>query len=329
MKTRIDADVIGGRLLRWVMIQLLRSVKMMGRDSCWCLGVCLLLLPVSNVHGAGLAKIYIASYGSDASDGARGSPKRNFQPALNAVSEGGEIVILDTAGYGLLSITKDVTITCPPGVTGLVSASGNVAGAIIIDAPGASVSLRGLTIENLGNAARGIGVVNVGTLSVTDCVIQGFTFFGIDFSPASSGRLLVTRCTIRNSPSTAALSIQPTAGTTRAFINGCHLESSLSGLLLKGSGVRCTARDTVVVDCNFGYDTEAGALLTLQRCTAIRNSTGVYCSDAGSVVRVDACMISGTGNFNLRQLNSGIIQSRTNNSLVDAANSAFGTYNAQ
>ena len=40
-------------------------------------------------------------------------------------------------------------------------------------------------------------------------------------------------------------------------------------------------------------------------------------------------MVAGTGNFNLRQLNGGAIQSRVNNSLLDAATSAFGTYNAQ
>ena len=293
------------------------------------LALWLFLAASSVATAAPLPKIYLASFGSDANDGSRGSPKRNFQNAHDALPAGGEIVVLDTAGYGLLSITKDVTVTCPPGVTGLISANGNAAGAIIIDAPSAVVSLRGLTIENLGNAARGIGVVTVGTLTVSDCVIQGFGFFGIDFSPGSNAKLIVTRCTIRNAAATAALSIQPTGGTTRAFIHGCHLESSPSGLLLSGAGARCTARDTVAADCNFGFDAEGGALLTLQRCTAVRNGTGVYSTGSGSLVRVDACMVAGTGNFNLRQLNGGAIQSRVNNSLLDAASSAFGTYNAQ
>jgi hypothetical protein len=56
-------------------------------------------LMMGSAH-AQATRIFVASYGNDANDGSRGAPKRNFQPAHDAVAAGGQIVVLDTAGYG-------------------------------------------------------------------------------------------------------------------------------------------------------------------------------------------------------------------------------------
>jgi hypothetical protein len=63
----------------------------------YCLAIILLTFAPGNIH-AQATKIFVASYGNDANDGSRASPKRNFQPAHDAVAAGGEIVALDTAG---------------------------------------------------------------------------------------------------------------------------------------------------------------------------------------------------------------------------------------
>ena len=67
--------------------------------------VLLVLAAPAAVH-AQAAKIFVASYGNDANVGTPASPKRAFQAAHNAVAAGGQIVPLDTAGYGGLTITK-------------------------------------------------------------------------------------------------------------------------------------------------------------------------------------------------------------------------------
>ena len=51
------------------------------------------------LHAQTATKIFVASFGNDANDGSRGSPKRNFQSAHDAVAAGGQIVVLDTVGY--------------------------------------------------------------------------------------------------------------------------------------------------------------------------------------------------------------------------------------
>src|SRR4051794_5450669 len=70
----------------------------------------LILFPAASVHAQPI-KIFVASYGSDTNDGSRGSPKRSFQAAHDAAAAGGQIVALDTAGYGALSISKSISVT--------------------------------------------------------------------------------------------------------------------------------------------------------------------------------------------------------------------------
>src|SRR3954469_4575241 len=96
------------------------------------------------VAQAAPAKIFVASYGNDANSGSPASPKRAFQAAHNAVAPGGEIVALDTAGYGALTINKSVSVIVPPGVTGFVTISGPGIGITINAATTDVVSLRGL-----------------------------------------------------------------------------------------------------------------------------------------------------------------------------------------
>jgi hypothetical protein len=158
----------------------------------------LALLANPNQLHAQLTKIFVASYGNDANDGSRGSPKRNFQAAHNAVATGGQIVVLDTAGYGHLTITKSLSVTVPPGVNGFVTATAADPTGIHINAGyGSVVSLRGLIIEGVGGGNSGYAGVSFleGTLYLDDCVIRNFGGPAVAASqtPANSVALLVAR----------------------------------------------------------------------------------------------------------------------------------------
>jgi hypothetical protein len=268
-------------------------------------------------------KIYVASYGNDANDGSRGSPKRNFQAAHDGLAVGGEIVALDTAGYGTVTITKALTITSPPGVTGLISVSGAGGTGITISVgAGATVALRGLTIENVGSASTGINFNLVGTLNLSDCTIQGFTYTGLLFNPSGNAGLLASRCAFRNSGSYAAY-LSPTGGTTNANFDGCQFESSSVGLLTTTSGtaaVKVAARHcamtgnnrgfegdstvrAVLHDCLLANNTELGAIvfqasvMNLQECAVFNNSIGVSVQGNGATGYAQNCTIcdNGTG----------------------------------
>src|ERR1700680_2363328 len=96
-------------------------------------------------------RAFVSSSGSDANTASGcglAAPCRGFASAQTVVSDGGEIVALDAAGYGPITITKNVTITANPGFyAGIAVASGD---AVTINTPSINVTLRGLNINGIG-----------------------------------------------------------------------------------------------------------------------------------------------------------------------------------
>ena len=56
-------------------------------------------------------RVFVSGVGSDANPCTRTAPCRNFQRGHDVVTSDGEVVALDSAGYGPVSITKSVTLT--------------------------------------------------------------------------------------------------------------------------------------------------------------------------------------------------------------------------
>src|SRR5262245_53726971 len=102
------------------------------------------------------ARVFVGAQGSDANPCTFVLPCRTFQHAHDSVAPGGEIDVLDTAGYGALTISKAISIQ-GHGFSGISTSSGN---AITINA-GASdkVSLRGLLLDGLAGGSNGISFV--------------------------------------------------------------------------------------------------------------------------------------------------------------------------
>ena len=99
---------------------------------------------------AGAQRAFVASNGNDAGPCSITAPCRGFTEAVSKTNAGGEVVVLDSAGYGAVTINKSISIIAPPGVYAGVSVlSGN---GITVNAPGATVALRGLSINGQGGS---------------------------------------------------------------------------------------------------------------------------------------------------------------------------------
>src|SRR5687768_11244034 len=78
-------------------------------------------------------------------------PCRNFTAAMDIVRAGGELIALDSGGYGPLTITKGLTVTGPSGVYIAISPQGLGTAAITVStANNETVLLRGLTLTGFG-----------------------------------------------------------------------------------------------------------------------------------------------------------------------------------
>ncbi len=121
-------------------------------------------------------RTFVRSNGSDLNNCSLTQPCRTFGTALVHTNSGGEIVVLDSAGYGYVSVTKSVSIIAPPGIhAGISVASGN---GIDIPTAGIKVILRGLSISGQGGI-HGVYVTGDNELTVERCDVGGMTGSGI------------------------------------------------------------------------------------------------------------------------------------------------------
>src|SRR5262245_52271216 len=97
-------------------------------------------------------RVFVAAQGNDVNSCTFAQPCRTFQKAHDAVAPGGEIDVLDPAGYGAVTITKSISIQ-GHGFAGLAVAAGNgiTINAGVYDA----VNITGVLIEGSGIGAYG------------------------------------------------------------------------------------------------------------------------------------------------------------------------------
>lgn len=271
-------------------------------------------------------RVFVSGLGDDLNPCTRTSPCRNFQRGHDAVAEGGEVVALDSAGYGAVTISKSVTLDGAGHHAGIASFTG---AAIAVNAASAKVVLRGLTLNSAGGV-YGIHATAVSVLHIEGLVVNGFNT-GITISLNADGSEIYIKDTIvRNSTGNiAGIFIQTQLGTVRAAIDHCRAENN------SGVGFFASARAQVTVshsvaagNSNSGFLAffnmpEATAEMNADQCVAINNSTGFSSLDTG-VMRV-ARSTATNNNTGFMNLSGGTFESLGDNLVRGNTNNTVGT----
>lgn len=227
----------------------------------------------SPISAQGLSKVFVASYGNDTNDGGRATPRRSFQKAHDVVASGGEIVVLDTAGYGQVTITKSLGIVVPPGVNGFVTVSG-ASNAVVVDAGSTgTVSLQGLIIEGGGSSGggNGIDIRSAKNVTIEDTQIRSFS----------------------NGIGTTALT-GTFSSTTRLEVRRTSVQQANTGILVVAatdSMLRANFLDTNVQDSLTGFSIGRGVYALLSRSEVTGGVIGLRALQYGSAV-IDGCKFS-------------------------------------
>ena len=155
-------------------------------------GAALLLTITSAMVASAQSRAFVSSGGSDSNPCTVALPCRNFQQAVNTVATGGEVVALDSAGYGTVVINKAVTIDATGVYAGVaVPASGT--GITVSAGATDSVVLTNLQINGLG-AASTTGISHTsGKLVVQKCRLEQLTI-GL----ATSAKMDMIDCIVAN-----------------------------------------------------------------------------------------------------------------------------------
>lgn len=285
-------------------------------------------LPVSATN----QRSFVSSSGSDLNTCTRTLPCRNFAAAIAQTTAGGEVVVIDSAGYGPIPLVdKSVSIIAPLGVhaaIAVMSGSG-----IQVNAPGASVVLRNIYLTGLGGQL-GIEVIDVSSLVIEHGFATGFSSHGILFQPTSNAELTMVDSEIRkNGQNGVQVGVGSSIAT--ATIIRCRFEDNgLSGIVA-GEGGSITIKDSVAAGNATGFAAatffmNSTARVEIDSCNAFHNSTGITSTlavpPAVTTVRVTNSSITNNG-LGIDSSN-GTVLSQGNNTLIDnTSNGAFtGTY---
>ena len=111
-----------------------------------------------------------------------------------ATVAGGEIIALDSAGYGSVTITQGVSLIAPAGV--YAGVTNGAADGIVVNAPAANVVLRGLEINGLGTSP-GSGILSqaAASLVIDRCTVTNFGGLGISIN---AGPATITDTVVKN-----------------------------------------------------------------------------------------------------------------------------------
>ena len=270
---------------------------------------CLAPLAMSSAQ-AQATRTWVSGVGDDVNPCSRTAPCKTFAGAISKTAAGGEINCLDPGGFGAVTITKSMTISCESGTGSILVAGTN---AIIVNAAATDyVFLKGLDIEGIGTSSslNGIKVTSAGFVHIEDCVIRNFkgmapNGFGIQFIPSAGLNFMISRTTLFNNGTVSTgggVQVRPTAGVTSGTIDKTVFSRNVNGLVGDGfgggAGMNVTLRDSTI-----NGSTSNGVLLTstavssfmIDKSTIANNSNGLTTQNAGAFIRVGSSTITGSG----------------------------------
>jgi hypothetical protein len=169
-------------------------------------------------------RTWVSGVGDDVNPCSRTAPCKTFAGAISKTAARGEINCLDPGGFGAVTITKAITISCEGVTAGVLT---NAANAINVSA-GVNdvVHLKGLDIEGLGTATTGIKINSAAAVIIDNCVIRGFgaaNGLGIQFAPSTNNaRLMVTNTLVANNGNAVSgggIQVLPAGAATNAEVS--------------------------------------------------------------------------------------------------------------
>jgi hypothetical protein len=156
----------------------------------WAAGFVLLLLQMP-AH-AQSARTYVAGTGDDTNPCSRTDPCKTFAGAIAKTQAGGIISVLDTGGYGTVTIGKSISIIAEGVQAGILTAG--TSGIVINAGANDVVHLQGLFVQSDQPVGNGVQIASAGTVRISHCLISGYAI-GINLaSPAT--KLMVSDCEI-------------------------------------------------------------------------------------------------------------------------------------
>jgi hypothetical protein len=282
-------------------------------------------------------RTFVSGNGSDSNPCSIAAPCRSFAGAIAQTSPGGEIAVLDTAGYGAVTITKAISIVNEEGVEAGITATGD--GITVIASASDVVNLRGLTLVGAGSSDNnGIIFKSGGNLNIQNCVIRGFSNGnGLRLIPTGSADIDVSNTILSGNGIGIVLQPSGTAITVTASFEQVQMIHNggdgflLSGESMTGGTLHATAADSLASGNGLiGFvasstNGDAAAVFSLISSKAINNQRGLLTTQNAAIF-LNSSTVSGNSLNGFLIESGGVINSYGNNAITDTTNSGSLTH---
>lgn len=218
------------------------------------------LLAVSIDAGAAAQRTFVASGGVDTNPCSINLPCRSFGTAIGQTLAGGEVIVQDSAGYGIVTITKSVSIIAPAGVYAGVSVFSGQTG-VTVNGAGLIVVLRGLSINGVGGGDTGIHVLQSARVRIESCIVAGLAAAGI-VHDAIGAELIVLDTIVRDNGG-AGIGIN---GDAKAVLDHLRVEHNAGDGLYVGASASVARAD--IRNSVFSYNGFSGVAAFIPPGTA-------------------------------------------------------------
>jgi parallel beta-helix repeat protein len=281
-------------------------------------------------------RTFVSGNGSDSDPCSIVAPCRSFAAALAKTDPNGEIIVLDSAGYGAVVVSQSVSIIAPPGVyAGIAAFPSSPNGNGITIGGTVRVTLRGLTINGQGSnhGIQVLGLTGAPVVHIEDCVVSNHGDDGIHITgPVNPAVVFIGGTTVRGNGSYGIYA----SGLATVTVDRARIERNDTGIFVV-DGPTVTVADSVIagnasdgmrVHSFNGVSTTAAAI---SGSTVSGNgSIGIYGDawTAGNLTLVRTARNSVTFNAGsgvaAEGLNGGTIVATVSDNLV--TDNSFGIY---
>jgi hypothetical protein len=274
-------------------------------------------------------RTWVSGVGDDANPCSRTAPCKTFAGSISKTAPGGEINCLDPGGFGALTITKSITISCEIGTAGVLVAGTN--GINVNAAVTDVVVLKGLDFDGVGSGISGISILSAGTVHVLQSTIRNFRGGGSGITLAPNNiptRLFVSDTFIANngnSATTGGIVIRPLGtGTASVVITNTKVDANSSGVradataatsgtvkvTVEGSSMSGNANDGATAIANAGGG--SSVMMINKSVITYNNLTGIVAN--GGILQLGDSVVTGNAT-GLSSVNAAILNSYKNNSI--------------
>ena len=265
-------------------------------------------------------RTWVSGVGDDANPCSRTAPCKTFAGAISKTAAGGEISVLDPAGFGAVTITKAITISGDGSLAGILNAGTN---GIIVNA-GANdvIIIRNLSLLGFGTGLNGIRFLAGNQLIVENTTISGNTGHGIDVALGAAGKLTVLDTSIRDCGG-AGINVA-SGGTPAVSADKVRIQNCATGLDLANGNATISQSTLSHITNQALRSTASGAVINAENCTLTNNGTGVNVTTGGAIIRLSNCVVM--NNTTGIAITGGTVASFGNNKIT--GNTTNGTPNS-